>query len=379
MLIVGFISLEWIYGNQAHLRRNLHSPVGNTQPLNVNVTRFQISDAPSQGSFIESEFPSVYHREEGNDSETPTQSLTKPRNTDEDTGACPVLSLTTATKRQYGVCKPHHPTEESCRLAQEYYYLEPELTKCKQTAQDNICKMRVDGSQKVSCHAGLCEEGQLDSFVTQSLDPQTGTVRVSASFTTAKELENGLPRIIEENRRNKLNFVFLKCTKRDGGKVTQLLQTDPRSTIAEYPIQRRDENIINMNVLLLDSLSRAHFYRSLPHTIATFSEWTTGKFSPAKIFDFELFQAVHGHTAENTHALFTGKLIPFSKKGQRHSVEPEVLFGHFKRAGYQTMWQEDLCWEEVWGLMTDLTVRTWDKLQKKLNESFIDNTGKTEL
>lgn len=36
----------------------------------------------------------------------------------------------------------------------------------------------------------------------------------------------------------------------------------------------------------------------------------------------------------------------------------EVLFGTFKEWGYQTLYQEDLCWYDWWGIgLTDLEVR----------------------
>ncbi|KAK3749302.1 hypothetical protein QZH41_020078, partial [Actinostola sp. cb2023] len=126
--------------------------------------------------------------------------------------------------------------------------------------------------------------------------------------------------------------------------------------------------------------SRAHFYRSLPETIQLFKDWTRDPLhSPAQVFDFELFQAVEGHTAENTHALFTGKLFP--PNGRDASTRPvgmETLFGHYRQANYQTMWQEDLCWEGVWGLFTDLAIDAeWQNLGPKLEEVYIDSTGMT--
>ena len=36
----------------------------------------------------------------------------------------------------------------------------------------------------------------------------------------------------------------------------------------------------------------------------------------------------------------------------------EVLFGKFKEWGYQTLFQEDLCWYDYWGIgLTDLHIR----------------------
>ena len=37
----------------------------------------------------------------------------------------------------------------------------------------------------------------------------------------------------------------------------------------------------------------------------------------------------------------------------------EVLFGTFKEWGYQTLYQEDACWFDMWGIgLTDLEIRT---------------------
>ena len=78
------------------------------------------------------------------------------------------------------------------------------------------------------------------------------------------------------------------------------------------------------------------------------------------MFDFELFQSVHGHTTHNEHALFTGRLLPSLDPAEDPpSVKADALFGHFKRAGYQTMWQEDLCWTAGWGLVPDLVAEDW--------------------
>ena len=52
-----------------------------------------------------------------------------------------------------------------------------------------------------------------------------------------------------------------------------------------------------------------------------------------------------------------------------------ALFGHYKRSGFQTVWQEDLCWKGIWGLMTDLGVGNWKRLQEKMKSTYIDHTG----
>jgi len=151
------------------------------------------------------------------------------------------------------------------------------------------------------------------------------------------------------------------------------------TTTTEEEPKLRAKNTINVNIILLDSVSRPHFYRSLPKTVETFRKLAEmPNNASASVFDFELFQAVHGHTAHNEHAFFTGQLLPpLDPEEDPPSVKADALFGHFKRAGYQTMWQEDLCWTAGWGIVSDLVAEDWEELQIKLDESFVDNTGMT--
>jgi len=189
-----------------------------------------------------------------------------------------------------------------------------------------------------------------------------------------------LPRIALLTARNKFNFVFVNCFVITDNQTlaSQLISIPPRVTTQEG-LKPRTKNTINVNIVLLDSISRAHFYRSLPKTVERLRSLADKPdMAPAKVYDFELFQAVHGHTTHNEHALFTGQLLPpMDPDEETPSVRADVLFGHFKRAGYQTMWQEDLCWMSSWGLVTDLVAGDWEELQIKLKESFIDNTGLT--
>ena len=208
------------------------------------------------------------------------------------------------------------------------------------------------------------------------LDPEEGLLRSARNFSQVSELETQLPRIALQSFQNKFNFVFVKCfsAANEQSLFSQLI-TIPAEITTEKAPKQRAKNTINVNIVLLDSVSRPHFYRSLPKTIQTFKTLTQRALS-AKVFDFELFQAVHGHTTQNEHALFTGQLLPeLDPEVRSPSVKPEVLFGQFKSAGYQTLWQEDLCWTSRWGLVNDLAVDDWEELQSKLKESFVENTG----
>jgi len=310
----------------------------------------------------------------------PTKSATSFTTATESFRICPKLSLQSTNTVKYGLCTPHKPSEESCKFARETYAIDPELSECKEKGMGDVCKMEITRLNKRSdisfrCNQTLCKQGESGSFKVHSLDPKAGMTSIVREFSTIKELENGLPDIVKENKQKKLNFVFIDCVTPHGRDVSQFVPIGPGFTIEEAQ-NIRNGNFINVNVLLIDSVARAHFYRSLPRTVATFKKWRESPNTvPAKVFDYELFQALHGHTAENTHALFTGELFPIEDRGKTLPVNMSAMFGHYKRAGYHTIFQEDLCWKGIWGLMLDLGERSWSNLQRAMKATSIDHTG----
>ena len=139
---------------------------------------------------------------------------------------------------------------------------------------------------------------------------------------------------------------------------------------------------MNINMILLDSTARSHFYRSLPTVVQTFNEINKNLTAPAEILDFELFQSLHGHTAENIHALFTGTMFPKHwTNEQRESVtlNPGVFFRKFASAGYRTVYQDDLCYDAGWGMKMDMGMPdTWNNFLERLSAAGIDNGGLTQ-
>ena len=306
----------------------------------------------------------------------------------ERSGVCPHLSLYSNQMKDvsYGTCRPHRPADSGCRFAKSLYYLEPGLRECKTEGDGNICDVKMKGqvhsfddSSKfnVVCNRTLCAQSKSakKNFMVTAFDPDKGELGPRYRFATFEQFEERLVDIIEETVENRFYFLFLRCKKQNGKLASQLMPIDPRITIEKSPTLRPEE-ALNVNILLLDSVAREHFYRSLPESIKTFKAWASDpKSAPATVFDFELFQAVEGHTAENTHALFTGKPMPPHNSDQTPPVEMEVMFGRFKESGYQTIWQEDLCYKGVWGLMNDVNAYNWRSLQGKLGDTFIDHTG----
>lgn len=297
---------------------------------------------------------------------------------------CPQKFLDENIAWSYGKCVPHRVSRLSCQIVKQFYQLDPSLTTCRKDLQRVICNVSVVDPTSldisVQCNRSVCREHTTPhSILVLSLHPKDGFIKVNRKFQTVDELEQNLPEVIKMNIQKKLYFVFLRCIlKGTKTKVSQFVPIDPVLTVRRNHTKSRDTNQINVNILLLDSVSRAHFYRSLPKTIQVFKTWKQNpKDSPAKVFDFELFQALEGHTAENTHALFNGKLLPPdpTKPSDRRPVNPGNMFGKFSRAGYQTMWQEDLCWTGGWGLMVDMGAQRWRELTKNINNHSIDHTG----
>lgn len=354
-----------------------------SKQFNQSTLRYNISDAnESVNRALE------YPKKAGQNSEE-NQDLVENEDTEDfpvssSDSVCPQPLLTKKNRVSYGTCEPHKATNEACKLAEDLYYLDPSLSKCKWHSSVHICSLKVvKGNRRKAlearCNPSACEAEET-SIGVYAINPLNGFLESVRNFSVGQELEKALPDIVAETVTNKFPFLYLKCLNlyNTTTSASQLLPVTPR-LIVRKGLKSRQRNVINVNILLIDSVSRAHFYRSLPKTTNVFKTWADGATTaPARVFDFELFQAVDGHTAENTHALFTGKFLPpyDHDSGNTPSVEMDVLFGHYKRAGYQTMWQEDLCWKAMWGLMTDLYATDWNDLLEKTREAFIDQTGR---
>ncbi|EDO39325.1 predicted protein [Nematostella vectensis] len=300
---------------------------------------------------------------------------------EEDLNTCPKYGVT-KIDLPYGKCRPHQASKEACALAKELYFLEATLTACKTPPMRDICSIVRSEFPRftVRCFRGQCLEGNSKRpLLVQSVDPFDGKIVTAKSFYFVEDMELELPRILKKCIQDQFPFLFIKCTRQENHKehVTQLIPVRAEMLLGQRSSKPRSAHALNVNILLLDSVSRAHFYRSLPKTIALFKEWSESNSAPAEIFDFELFQSVEGHTAENTHALFTGRFLPPHKEEENLPVEMGYLFGRFAGAGYQTMWQEDLCWEALWGLMTDLAVWEWEGLRGEMKNNHIHDTGLT--
>ena len=70
----------------------------------------------------------------------------------------------------------------------------------------------------------------------------------------------------------------------------------------------KSRSAININVIMLDSISRPHFYRSLPRAVKAFRTITEDPNIKATALDFELDQSIGQQTFENLRPFFSGVL-----------------------------------------------------------------------
>jgi len=152
----------------------------------------------------------------------------------------------------------------------------------------------------------------------------------------------------------------------------------------------------NINMIFMDSVSRSHFYRSLPETVRVLEsvnrDYIQGsqRSESSLVLEFELFQGLRSRTFESLQALFAGYVNPFTVPFGVFSMPPqplatEVLFGPAKKLGYHTLWIEDLCWYWEWGISKDLKAlneslsraEIWSALTKSLEKAGIDSLGIT--
>ena len=281
-------------------------------------------------------------------------------------------------------CKPYVLSAKALEYTTKKYTIHPEITECKdqKAPPHQLCKINETKSNdsytnlEIKCDFSVCNRAK--TMFLEYMDYHDGLVKkyvIPASFNN-NEIEKLVLKFAEDVRQHDLPFLFVNCTDIDGSVVAQILTFLPSLPPRE---DTTHQNKININVFLVDSVSRPHFFRSFPKTVSCLREIKNDSRYPADVFNFELFQAVHGHTNENERALFNGSLYPVHVGGKKRNSAPvnlDRLYEVFKKAGFQTMFLDDLCWRGHWGIMDKYKTRNWKSLQDKLGASSIDSRGK---
>ena len=103
---------------------------------------------------------------------------------------------------------------------------------------------------------------------------------------------------VKTNRKNGFGFLFIKC-----GDILQALTFPP---VLKKVQDGNNRSSININVIMLDSISRPHFYRMLPRATGALGKILRNSNIKATAMDFELLQSVGQNTFDSLRPFFSG-------------------------------------------------------------------------
>ena len=325
----------------------------------------------------------------------------KQKSSANDVYKCPEWSIT----RRYEIppadlaCKPRKPLPSGCKYAMETYIYNQSKNTCKNKPNiKNICDRSSEG--KFSCSFDACGDHNYNGEIfIHIFDKTDGDIDVYTKIN--KSMMNDLNNKVELAANNTIkdgyNFMFLSCG--EDIKKTQFLILPPLlpNIDGNQSTNVDDQNAdvtakkptpkININVFICDSISRAHFYRSLKHSINTINDINSNsqKYRNAEVLDFELFQAIHGHSQENTYALMTGQTFLSNVSSSEREKTPSEINKFYKflqEHKYETLYQDDMCYECGYGLKREIGAlgKPFVEYKKILDmDSNIDDYGKVSI
>ena len=158
-------------------------------------------------------------------------------------------------------------------------------------------------------------------------------------------------------------FALLKCDGRQGIQVLSF----PKILDCVKAVQEKKRRRFNINIVLQDCLSRAHFYRTLLKTASTFRNIIYNQSIPSTLLEFIKVQSYGTSTYINLQRMFTGQKYWTAKNKCdvatkellandtkiRCTLGVEEMLSRYKKAGYSTLLQGDDCWLDNWGSLLD--------------------------
>ncbi|KAL5012301.1 hypothetical protein ScPMuIL_010852 [Solemya velum] len=301
-------------------------------------------------------------------------------------------------------CSRLAPKKGSCQVAKELF-MDKDISDCEHQKEYKFCQIKgTQGNYTVSCDISRCGgQIQVRTWI------MSGSFKVD-KFNSSSHLERFIVSLIGRTSYQPGSaFCFIDCS---------LSQIEPEdlfdddydfdlhsaSQLLLIPIdfrlktkKHRKKKMININVLFIDSVSRHHFYRSMPNSVNVF-ENLNARYMAADVdsvdaplvLDFRLLQSIKSRTFESFQAFFDGFVNPYVKPFGTLSNPPDPLKVHpllssFKQLGYHTLWLEDMCWEWEWGISKNIGVvnksldhqELWLKFKHALQKTLIDDMGST--
>ena len=312
---------------------------------------------------------------------------------------CPLLRIRQSRKPSENVScilRNHGLSLNSCIRASKEYELNSKPLKCANgESQVHLCLFRAanlsanQSKQSVECETSPCGTNPVYVLEFSSIFGILEEGPLWKRFFTSRGLENYLKRYTNKTSSPGFNFYFLLCVRKERTGFIEQLMTFPFVHETFDETLNDDINSINLNILVLDSVSRPHFYRSLPETVKSLRDIVQFSSYSATVLDFELLQSSAAYTFHNIRGLMSGKMdFRYSGGHENETYGIDVLFGKFKELGYYTLLQEDSCWYDSWGsIFTDNTYQgniprdkyefanRWKKFQDKVKNYHIDDFG----
>ena len=226
----------------------------------------------------------------------------------------------------------------------------------------------------VHCNISLCNE---TAYLGTNI---LGTV-VWKEHTTRQGLQISVADLIQSS---KTRYCFIACNKFQGhGIEPQLLNLPPSPQGPTLKLKLKGKKYINFNFIMLDSVSRTHFYRSLPRSVKMLDKIAANR-QDKLVLDFELVQGIRSRTFETLQALFSGYANPDEVPFQVNEFSKEKLnigkwFLPLRELGFSTLWLEDMCPFNLWGLSRDLLVVDRTLSRKSFYLKFIDTCRKAGI
>ena len=175
--------------------------------------------------------------------------------------------------------------------------------KCNETHYPDIClfKETKPGHHEITCNAEICGTSDVEIG---STDPYMGIITKWSPYSR-KLLTATVQKAVETNRKNGFGYLFIRC-----GNILQSLIFPP---ILKKVKDGTERSNINVNVIVLDSIARPHFYRILPRSVAALRKIAQDQEIRVTALDFELYQSVGQATFDNMRPFFSGII-----KGERY-------------------------------------------------------------
>ncbi len=174
-------------------------------------------------------------------------------------------------------------------------------------------------------------------------------------------------------------FCFLRCALKDhpssSSKQLLIFPAITSDRPNKYPPK------LNINIVVQDSISRHQFYRALPKTVNTLREIIRDPSIDATVLDFEKYQSYDSSTHSNMKKLFAMENANQNKTDVSRTVKQ--LYTKFKKASYETLFQEDACWFDSFASLLrpkflaakNSTHSLWKRFYKYMKENFMPNVN----